>query len=150
MKKMKERISNTIYNTKNKNDSFDNIPSKTENILQDISSACNKESIWTLGYLIDELYVHLVRMVDNEHGFRTRKYEDQARYLLYKIPIYRPVPEFVIYTHDLTERLKYELAFLSDKNLDYVIKEVIGKIFCNIDERYYFLSVRKLVQWRLE
>lgn len=107
----------------------------------------NEVSLWTMGYLIDKLYLHLIKFIDYKGA---RKYEDQARYLLYRIPIYKPIPEFIVHLCDLTVRLKRELASLSESSLNTVMKEAVGRLFSNIDERYYLLSVRKLVKWRFE
>lgn len=54
--------------------------------------------------LIEELYLCLVKC----HSY---DYQQQAFKLIYKIPVYRPVPKFVIKISDLSEQVKKELDF---------------------------------------
>jgi hypothetical protein len=111
-------------------------------------------------YLIDELAVTLLdtkaifcimsgnpekRKEDLRNlgrGVLRRLYEEQARYRMGRIPVFRPPPTFVIYLKHLDDRLKQELASLDSKTKDFVMKEAIGRIFEQIDSRYYLLSVK--------
>jgi hypothetical protein len=69
---------------------------------------------------------------------------------MYRIPVFRPPPVFVIYLKHLDNRLKKELATLDKESKDYVIKEAICRIFEQIDKRFFLLSVKSLLKWRLE
>jgi hypothetical protein len=101
---------------------------------------------WTTCRLSDELYLDLMR-VRNCKG--TRKYEVEARQLIYKIPVYKPAPLFIISLADLNDKIKFELSSLDSEPLNEVIKESVSRIFENIDERYFLLSVKKLLKWEL-
>jgi hypothetical protein len=83
-------------------------------------------------------------------GVSRRLYEEQARYKMYRIPNFQPSPIFVVYLKHLDDRLKRELANLDRETKDFVMKEAIGRIFEQVDRRFYLLSVKPLLQWRLE
>jgi hypothetical protein len=69
---------------------------------------------------------------------------------MYRIPIYRPPPVFIVHLKHLDDRIKQELAKLDKWSKDYVMKEAIGKIFEHVDRRFYYLSAKPLLDWRLE
>lgn len=108
-----------------------------------------QDELWTTEAIIDELFLCLMKIKERKKNSTTWKYEQQAKQLIYKIPIHRPPPFFMIHLGDLTLRIKKELANLDEELLDYVMKEAIGRIFEQIDERYFLLSVRKLLRWKL-
>ncbi len=107
------------------------------------------EEHWTTSRLIDETYLELMRAVRIHGTSSVKKYQDQAKYLMYKIPVYRPSPSFNVNVIDLTPKLRQELESLDDESLDSVMKEAIGRVFENINERYFLLSVKKLLKWEL-
>jgi hypothetical protein len=106
---------------------------------------------WSTGRLIDELFLELdnVKKMDEKSGLTKRKYEEHAKWLMYRIPVYRPAPPFIVNLSDLSTRIKEELADLDDETLDYVLKESIGRIFESIDQSYFRLSVRRLLKWEI-
>ena len=79
---------------------------------------------------------------NNGTGIPRRLYEEQAKYKMYRIPVFRPPPVFVVYLKHLEDRLKQELSDLDRKTRDFVMKEAIGRIFEQIDSRFYLLSVK--------
>jgi len=83
-------------------------------------------------------------------GVLRRLYEEQARYKIYRIPVFRPPPAFVVYLKHLDDRLKKELASLDKQTKDFVMKEAIGRIFEQVDKRFFLLSAKPLLKWRLE
>jgi hypothetical protein len=87
---------------------------------------------------------------NNGTGIPRRLYEEQAKYKMYRIPVFRPAPVFVVYLKHLDDRLKQELSDLDRKTKDYVMKEAIGRIFEQIDRPFLLLSVKPLLCWRLE
>lgn len=101
---------------------------------------------WTTNTLEEELYLDLMQV---RNGDFNRKYHEQAKYLIDRIPIYRPIPRFVVKLEDLRYRVKAELQDLALESLDDVMKEAIGKIFENIDEKYFLLNVKRLLGWEL-
>ena len=109
--------------------------------------AVSKEAIYddyTIERSVDELYLCLMK-VDNNH------YEKQARNLIYRIPVYEPTPFFNIKISDLNQQVKRELddRWNYKLEIDYILKEAVGRIFKNIDERYFLLSVKRLLKVRL-
>lgn len=98
----------------------------------------------------DHKWVEEANRCNNGNGVLRRLYEQQAIYKMYRMPIYRPPPVFVVYLKHLDDRLKQELAKLDKWSKDYVMKEAIGRIFEHIDRRFYYLSAKPLLDWRLE
>jgi hypothetical protein len=98
----------------------------------------------------DRKWVEEANRCNNGNGVLRRLYEQQAIYKMYRMPIYRPPPVFVVYLKHLDYRLKQEIAKLDKWSKDYVMKEAIGRIFKHVDRRFYFLSAKPLLEWRLE
>lgn len=98
----------------------------------------------------DQEWVEEANRCNNGNGVLRRLYEQQAIYKMYRMPIYRPPPAFVVYLKHLDDRLKRELAKLDKWSKDYVMKEAIGRIFEHVDRRFYFLRAKPLLDWRLE
>jgi hypothetical protein len=113
------------------------------------SEEADVEGLWTTSRLIDETYLELMRAGRIHGTSSTKKYQSQAKYLMYRIPVFRPTPPFNVNVIDLTPRLRQELERLDDESLDSVMKEAMGRIFENINERYFLLSVKKLLKWEL-
>jgi hypothetical protein len=96
----------------------------------------------TIEGAIDELYLCLMQL---------ESYEKQACFLMYRIPVYKPTPFFEIKISDLSKQVKKELddRWRHKAEIDYILKEAVGRIFANLDERYFLLSVKRLLQVRL-
>lgn len=109
------------------------------------------QNVWRTEYLIDRLRLHL-SVVEEVHGdnIRVRKYLAQAYDLMYKIPIFRPVPAFVINLNDLPENLVKELESCTKRGLEYVIKSAVGRIFEVINLDYYTISVARSLVVKIE
>jgi len=106
---------------------------------------------WSTERLVDELFLELdnVKELDEKSGLTKMKYEERAKWLIHRIPVYRPTPAFIINLSDLSTKIKEELADLDNETLDYVLKETIGRIFEGIDQRYFRLSVRRFLKWKI-
>jgi hypothetical protein len=109
------------------------------------------EPMLTVEGLVDELTLHLAA-IDEMHGEndRRRKYYAQAQGLMYRIPVSRPTPAFVINLSDLTPRLLQELENCKKPTLEYVIKSAVSRLFENLDYNYFHLSVARSLVVRLE
>jgi hypothetical protein len=107
-----------------------------------------KKEYWTTQRLVDELFLCIIDFRDRMNE-NLRKYEDQAGYLIYRIPIYKPTPSFLISKKDLTDRLVQELESLDQNSRKKVLKEAADRIFEGINKRYYLLSVRSLLNVEL-
>ncbi|CAN5147078.1 hypothetical protein BH18THE2_BH18THE2_35780 [soil metagenome] len=106
----------------------------------------SQEEIWTTQCVIDELHCYLERLRDKDNN---KKYEEQARRLIYKIPIHRPAPTFIVNKTDLCTRLIIELLAYPEEARNEILKSAVGRIFENIDERYYIQSVKRLLSVEL-
>ena len=99
---------------------------------------------YTLDGIIEELYLCLMKEKDD-------LYHKQAYALIYLVPIERPTPVFEIKISDLNEDIQNELDSRWDRKeeLDHILREAVGKIFRTINERYFLLSVKRLLRVRL-
>jgi hypothetical protein len=82
--------------------------------------------------------------VTNEEGdtISVRKYPRLAAELGRWIPVARSPPEYVIYRLDLDERIRQELDEITANDArQYVLKEVVGRIFENQNFERYHLSI---------
>jgi hypothetical protein len=116
------------------------------------SNVINESDELTPSKLVDELTLQLIRTQyqDPNTGKLRRTYVDQAKELMYKIPVYKPTPVFQVRLSDIRdEKIRNELAELDNSELDDVMRNSIGRIFESIDEHYYNLSVRNLLQWEI-
>jgi hypothetical protein len=98
----------------------------------------------------DPKEVEVNNRCNSGNGVLRRLYEEQAKYKMYRIPVFRPLPVFVLYLKHLDERLKKELASLERESKDYVMKEAVSRIFEQVDKHFFLLSVKPLLKWRLE
>jgi hypothetical protein len=98
----------------------------------------------TIEAIVDELYVCLMKQ-------KSLCYQRQACDLIYRIPVYKPPPIFEIKISDLNEQVKKELddRWRYKRELNYILKETVSRMFANVDERYFLLSVKRLLQVRL-
>jgi len=84
----------------------------------------------------------------------SNKYIKQAERLIYRIPIWRPPPEFLVSLGDLTPRLRAELKQLlkerSYETLNYIVQHALAVVFECVNERYFHLSVGiGQIRWKL-
>jgi hypothetical protein len=108
---------------------------------------------WTIAKLIDEVYLSLMSIkerTNNGWGIVQRKYEEQARYKMYRMVIYRPPPAFIIEISDLDGKVKRELAQCDKKTRDFVLKQAVERIFETVDSRYFLLSAKQFLKVRME
>jgi hypothetical protein len=100
---------------------------------------------WTTERLIDELHYHLESFKDK---YNNTKYEKHAKELLYRIPIYHPVPSFIIYNEDLTNRLRKELSNYDTTSRNDILKAAVGRIFQNINRDILFKASGGYSRWK--
>lgn len=113
---------------------------------------------WTENALVEELFLQLActkktavarnRLSRKYVVVTDYKYYQQALKLRRWIPIARPPPEFVVNLSDLSSRVIVELKVL--QNTQDVLKQAVGRIFENIDEQQYHLSIASQLKVRLE
>ncbi len=94
--------------------------------------------------LIEEPYICLMKSPATD-------YQKKASELMYRIPVWRPSPCFEIKISDLSDQVKKELDSIwrYKRQLDYILKEAVSRIFANVNDRYFLLSVKRLLQVRL-
>jgi hypothetical protein len=150
--------------------------SSTLTILTKSRRASDPHERWTAQKIRDELVVDLSNAVSGNVVYNSAlypngvseeiqekyrqgiyypfKYRDQARKLLYRIPVWKPTPSFIIYLSDLDIKVKEQLKDLkaSYTKEDYqdIISSAIGRMYESINYVYFHLSVAGLVKWRIE
>jgi hypothetical protein len=107
---------------------------------------------WTSAKIAEDLAFLLCTIfsatVDEKTGdiLIAHRYYDQAEKILYRIPVWKPPPPFLIDLFDLTKKIKQELKDLrkSDPRIfESVVKKAVEIIFENINAKYYHLSVAR-------
>jgi hypothetical protein len=102
---------------------------------------------WTETCLIEDIFLRLAgtKIIVKHEGkdVTVYKYYNQALRLRYRIPVYKPTPEFIVNRSDLTDRMLSELKALSAKDSAVILKQAVGWIFANIDSRQYNLSIAR-------
>ena len=102
-------------------------------------------SVWTSNYLIDRLKSYLAKVDDKSD----RKYYNQAFSLL-RIGAYNPVPYFIINLSDLTQDLRKELSSLDKQTRQFVLKQVVGRIFEDINSDLFHNSISRVLRVKFE
>jgi hypothetical protein len=122
-------------------------------VIIELNGKPSKVERWTESALVDELFLQLATtksIVSHKGrcGIIVHKYYDQALALRKYIPIAKPAPKFKINLSDLSTRLVAELRCL--ENPQDVLKQAVGRIFENIDERQYHFSIASKLKVRVE
>jgi hypothetical protein len=118
---------------------------------------------WTTARLIDEVVISIMSVKsqfcminarndskNHDPGVIRRSYEEQARYKMYRMAMYKPPPVFVIYIKDLDEKVKRELAKHDKESRDFVLNQAAERILEQVDSRYFLLSAKQFLKVRLE
>jgi hypothetical protein len=113
---------------------------------------------WSTNYIKDELTFQLSSTKSSLIDEKNRdiptinKYHDHAEFVLYRINLYKPSPEFLINRSDLTSRLKNELERLyksSPKLFEQIVTESVQTILEGVNQRYYHVNgIPYKVTWR--
>ena len=76
-------------------------------------------------------------------------YLDQAAALIYRINLYDPLPEFVIFTSDLPRWLLEELGRCEKVTMKRIITNVVRRIYESVDPEYFHINgIYGKVRWR--
>jgi hypothetical protein len=113
---------------------------------------------WSINYIKDELTFQLSStkssLIDEkaQEIHTIKKYHNLAEFVLYRINLYRPPPEFLINRSDLTPRLQNELEQLhknSPKIFEKIVTESVQAILESVNQRYYHVNgIPYKVRWR--
>jgi hypothetical protein len=103
------------------------------------SNIINESDTLLTSRLVDELALQLIRT-----------HRKQAQELMYKIPVFSPTRVFLVHMSEIQDdKIKNELANLDSSTREQVLNDSIGLVFESLNEQYYNLSVRKLLQWEI-
>jgi hypothetical protein len=112
---------------------------------------------WATNNTIEEFHYDLITTI-REDGLR--KYEEQARYLLYRIPVWKDPktgdqqapPAFIVELEDVSEKVKEWIANASDiASSRAIVKESVSLLFENLgpkEKEYFNKNVRHLLRVR--
>jgi hypothetical protein len=119
-----------------------------------VCTRCTSAKPWLTSYLIDHLKLHLATyteiITDNEgKTAEVRIYYCQALQML-KIGAHNPAPAYVIRFSHLTSRLQTELNELDGIDLSYVLKQVVSRIFEDINIELYHNSISRMLRIDLQ
>jgi hypothetical protein len=64
-------------------------------------------------------------------------YLEQAEVMLYRINVYDPLPEFVIYTDDIPRWLDDSLSGLDETSRKRIVTEAVRRIYESVDPEYF-------------
>ena len=114
----------------------------------------DQKDIWNTNKIIEELHYELISIKEEENGLR--KYEQQAKFLLHRIPIWRtPVsgnkrpPSFTVDLKDISEEVKEQLVSVSKTEAKLIVKEAVSLLFENLgikEKEYFNKNVRHLLE----
>jgi hypothetical protein len=114
--------------------------------------------LWTTNFIKDELTFQLSNtkstLLDEKTDttYTVNKYHKLAEFVLWRINIYRPPPEYLINRSDLTPRLQNELEQLyksSPKIFEKIVTESVQTILEAVNQRYYHVNgAQYKVRWR--
>jgi hypothetical protein len=121
---------------------FSNESTFTATKAKAISKKIIDDKPWTTNFNIQRLKHELATF--ELEGKRT--YYEQAQYLMYRIPVYKPVPIYKITWDHLDKRMQHELEGLDKITLRFVLRQAVGRIFEDIDCSYYHTSISKLLE----
>jgi hypothetical protein len=87
--------------------------------------------------------------IDEEGIHITWQYLDQAKALIYRINVYDPLPEFVIFIEDIPKELSLELARLGKATMKKVITKAVRRIYESVDAEYFHTNgIYSKIRWR--
>ena len=116
----------------------------------------DSEYVWTVSKFQNELFQYLANftiLLDNNGDMvQTHPYYDQACDLMYFIPVLKPTPIFEINRSDLSKEIRTRMIEFENESrscphlFDEAIVNSIGKLFENLNARYYHESVKKCLK----
>ena len=118
------------------------------------SSSEEQKKVWNTSKTIEELHYDLIstKRVDG-----LRKYEQMARFLLYRIPVWRKPetgnkqpPDFTVDLENISE-VKEHLALFPKGDAAAIVKEAVSQLFENLgpkEKEYFNKNVRHLLKVR--
>ena len=117
-------------------------------------SADNQEEILSVAAVEDKLVAVISSYntceIDDENRIHIKwHYLDQAEALIYRINVYDPLPEFVIFTEHLPEELSQELNSIGKVLKKKTITNAVRRIYESVDPEYFHTNeIYGKVRWR--
>ena len=125
-----------------------------KHFLDQTDSADYQEEILSIAAVEDKL-VEVISSdntceIDDENRIHIKwAYLEQAEALIYRINVYDPLPEFVIFTSDLPRWLLDELGHCGKVAMKRVITNAVRRIYESIDPEYFHINgIYGKVRWR--
>ena len=122
-------------------------------------TSTNKYYYYTPAAIEDELLFTLsskdeYEFYEDKYGNRQKHsfhpYLNQAEGLIYKINVYDPLPEFVIWQNDIPFALAEALQDLGKVMMKRVITNVVRRIYESVNPEYYHKNgIHGKIKWRL-
>jgi hypothetical protein len=113
-----------------------------------------QKEYWSTEYVVDRLYYEMVEKKDDAQGWedyqhkgQKERYFDRAKKVTDTFDNKR-CPVFIVNISDLSLRLKEDLNSLGDPTLDYVVREVIGRVCRDVDA--FDVNLKYRLDWRFE
>ncbi len=128
--------------------------SRKANIILEQHDKDDEDDQWTTACLSEELFQRLasIKTVTQKDGrdFTISPYRQQAKELMYRIPIYKPNPPFIVKWRDLGSKIQGQILELrshcKQEIFEEIIVDTIGRLFEITNPRYYHGSVRKYLK----
>jgi hypothetical protein len=107
------------------------------------------QSLKTVACLIDEIKQHLAKVIDKTiDEYEDRKYYARCYKSLW-IGAARPVPWYDVNIIDLTAEYVRDLLGLDIRKRTFVLKQIIGRIYEDINPELYHNSISRVLKVRL-
>jgi hypothetical protein len=103
----------------------------------------------TKACLVDLVKHHLATVVSEEGKYNNRKYYNQAFGLL-RIGAYKPTAFYIINLSDLTLELREASCSLDIQSRQFVMKQVVGRIFEDINSELFHNSISRVLTVKFE
>lgn len=114
---------------------------------------------YTLAALEDELVktisshniIHIEEDDDgNEYIRIMHDYLEQAEWLLYRINVYQPILEFIIFEDDIPKRLVKALERQGKKGMYCIVTNAVRRVLESVNEEYFHTNgIYGKVKWRV-
>lgn len=117
-------------------------------------NSSNAGDQWTTACFMEELFQNLASSTavikKNRRAITVSPYKQQVNELMYRIPIYRPSPPFIIKWSDLEPKIQSEILQLQNDCKPEIFEQIIvgsvGRLFEIENPRYYHSSVRQYLK----
>jgi hypothetical protein len=129
-----------------------------KNVITSKYEITDDEDLWTMRKIESELFNDLANfkiLLDNDGVItETYPYYDQAKNLMYQTPIFKPTPAFEISRKDLSREVRKNISdfgkYCYPHDFVETMVNAVGKLFENLNPRYYHESVKKLLVVRFK